>query len=79
MSFDLRAARLNRGRTQRELAAEIGVSRRVLEAAERGDSVPHPANAHKIAQFFGLQVTDLWPRTEDEDDSEADVPGEMVA
>jgi transcriptional regulator with XRE-family HTH domain len=57
---DLRAERLNRGKSVREFAAQLGVTERVLKAAEAG-ATPRPANALKIADFFGLKVTQMWP------------------
>jgi transcriptional regulator with XRE-family HTH domain len=58
--IDLRAERINRGKSQREMADACGVTRRVIQRAERG-SRPDPANALKIAQFLQRQVTDIWP------------------
>lgn len=56
----LRAARLNAGLATRELAEQIGVNRNTIVRAERGEGV-YPATAKKIADYFGVQVTDLWP------------------
>jgi transcriptional regulator with XRE-family HTH domain len=58
--MDLRAERLNRGLTLEEMAERVGVTRRVLQAAEGGQQ-PRPGNALKIADFLGCQVTDVWP------------------
>jgi transcriptional regulator with XRE-family HTH domain len=58
--FSLSAARMNRGHSVRSLAAELGVDARTLMRLERGDRV-HPAKAKKVADFFGVQVTDLMP------------------
>ena len=57
----LRAARLNRGLTLKQAAARMGVSWKTLQRTEAGHSVPFPATALKIADFYGLRVTDLWP------------------
>lgn len=57
---ELRALRLNRGLTLEKAAADIGVTRPVLTRAEAG-RVPHPANALRIASFYGHQVTEIWP------------------
>lgn len=62
-NFDLRRERLNQGLSRAKLAKRIGVTERVLILAETG-STPRPENARKIANFFGFQVTDLWPPEE---------------
>lgn len=58
--FDLMSARLNKGMAQRELADKIGVSREVIRRLELGYGA-HPANAKKVADYFGVQVTDVLP------------------
>lgn len=58
--FDLHAHRLNRGMTQRDLAAECGVSLTVIQRLENGGQAT-PANAKRVADFFGVRVTDLMP------------------
>lgn len=60
MLVDLRSERLNRGLTVAQMAERAGVTKRVLQNAERG-TTPHPANALKIATFLERQVTDIWP------------------
>jgi transcriptional regulator with XRE-family HTH domain len=54
------AERLNRGLTQEDAAREIGIARATLDRAERGESI-QVAKAKRIADFYGVQVTDLWP------------------
>lgn len=56
----LREERLNRGLTQRQLAAECKVSLTVIQRLEAGDAA-HPSNAKKVADYFGCKVTDLMP------------------
>jgi transcriptional regulator with XRE-family HTH domain len=56
----LREERLNRGLTQAGFADAIGVSERVIQAAELG-RVPYPGNARKVAEALGTTVTALWP------------------
>ena len=58
--MNLRAERLNRGLSTRDAAEQIGVSQAVLLRAEEGLGV-RPAHAKRIADFFGVLVTDLWP------------------
>ncbi len=67
--MNLVGARLNKGLTQRQAAASIGINRGTLQAAESGDSV-HPGNAKKIADFYGVKVTDIWPMPEPDADPE---------
>lgn len=56
--FDFKAARLNRGLTQRQLAKECGVSLTVIQRLE-GDGNAFPQNAKKVADYLGVKVTDL--------------------
>lgn len=58
--FDLAAARLNRGLSIKAAAREIGVHEHSLRSVEGGGSA-HPATAKKIADFYGVQVTDFMP------------------
>jgi DNA-binding XRE family transcriptional regulator len=58
--FVLREARLNRGLSRRQAAIEINVAQDTLRKIEVGEPV-HPASAKKIADYFGVQVTDLMP------------------
>ena len=52
--------RLDRGLSQAAIAAEIGIATSVWGRLENGNSVS-PANALKVATFFGRTVTDIWP------------------
>lgn len=60
MTFDLRAARQNRGLTLRQAAAQMDVDFTSLQRAERG-ARPYPSNAKRIADFYEVAVTDIWP------------------
>lgn len=60
-AIDLRAERLNRGLSVAVAAEKMDVSRDTLERAESGEVNPQPANAFKIASFYGYKVTDIWP------------------
>lgn len=55
---DLADARVNRGHTIRSLAAELGIDWRTLARIEEAKPV-HPAKAKKVADYFGVRVTDL--------------------
>ena len=61
MTINLRAERLNKGLSLDQAADEIGVAKHVLLGAETGANTPRPANAFKIAGFYGYKVTDVWP------------------
>ena len=56
----LRAAYLNRGLSRRQFADELGVPEQSIRRLEAGKGI-HPSNAKKVADFLGLQVTDLLP------------------
>lgn len=59
--FDLVGARLNAGLTQRELSERTGVPYPTIQRLEAGLGA-RPSNAKKIADFFGVKVTDLMPQ-----------------
>lgn len=52
--------RLNRGLSQSKIAKEIGISKSAWGRLENGESVG-PRNALKVAEYFDLTVTELWP------------------
>lgn len=56
--IDLTAARLNKGHSIRSLAEELDVHQHAIRRLEAGGSV-HPATAKKVADYFGVKVTDL--------------------
>lgn len=58
--INLTVERLNRGYSINSLAEELGVHRNVITRLEAGESV-HPSNAKKVADYFGVKVTDLMP------------------
>lgn len=58
VAFDLTKARINAGHSVRSLARELDITPNTLSRLESGLSV-HPATAKKIADYFGVQVTDL--------------------
>lgn len=60
--MNLTEERLNRGLSIPALAREVDVAEHVIRHAEKG-GIPTPANALKIATFFGGRVTDFWPAT----------------
>lgn len=58
--LNLKSARLDRGLTAKDCAAEIGIPDYVLRYAEEGGR-PRPAAAKLIADYFGTTVTVQWP------------------
>jgi DNA-binding XRE family transcriptional regulator len=59
-TFNLKAARVNRGLSRKSAAKEIGVAEGTLRTLEEGGTA-HPGSAKKVADFFQVQVTDLMP------------------
>lgn len=60
MSYDVVAARLNLGMTQRALAQKAKVGLSTVQRLEEGKGA-HPRNAKRVADVLGVQVTDLMP------------------
>lgn len=58
--MNLEAERLNMGLSPEEIAEKMGVHSRTLRRAEQGHR-PHPRHMKKIADFYGVKVTDIWP------------------
>jgi transcriptional regulator with XRE-family HTH domain len=65
--MNLRAARLNKGLSSRAAAEEMGVTQSILLRAESGEGV-RPVHAKRIADYYGCQVTDIWPVDDPNDD-----------
>lgn len=60
-TFDLTAARMNRGYSIKSLARELEVHEHSIRRLERGEGGVHPATAKKVADFFEVLVTDVMP------------------
>lgn len=60
-AVNLQKLRLDRGLSVRQAAEQIGVAAGTLAQAETGERQPHPGSALKIAVFYGLAVTEVWP------------------
>jgi ribosome-binding protein aMBF1 (putative translation factor) len=58
--MNLAVERINRGLSIRQLAELLKINAQVIARAEKGEAV-HPANAKKIADYYGCKVTDIWP------------------
>ena len=59
MPITLKAARVNKGFTQREAASLIGVDRGTLKNYEQGKSFPDVPVLRKIEEVYGVEYKDL--------------------
>jgi transcriptional regulator with XRE-family HTH domain len=59
-AMNFKRERLNRGLSQAKFAKAIGIRPSVYGRLELGKSIS-PANALKVAQFFEMEVTELFP------------------
>lgn len=58
--------RKERGMTQQQLAAALGVSRQTIISLENGKYNPSILLAHTIARLFGTQIEDIFRFEEEE-------------
>ena len=58
--------RRERGMTQQQLAAALGVSRQTIISLEGGRYNPSLLLAHAIAQLFGAQIEEIFLFEEDD-------------
>ncbi len=58
--------RKERGMTQQQLAAELGVSRQTIISLESGKYNPSILLAHAIARLFGARIEDIFLFEEEE-------------
>ena len=58
--------RKERGMTQQQLAAALGVSRQTIISLENGKYNPSILLAHDIARLFGTQIEDIFRFEEEE-------------
>ena len=59
MAITLKAARVNRGYTQREAAVLIDVTEDTISNWERGKSFPNVPQLKKIEEVYGVNYNDL--------------------
>lgn len=57
---NLIAARKQSGKTQVQVAEEVGISEIGYRAHERGTRIPNVITANKIARLFGTTAEKLW-------------------
>ena len=62
----LEQKRKERGMTQQQLAAALGVSRQTIISLESGKYNPSILLAHAIARLFGAQIEDIFRFEEEE-------------
>ena len=66
MVAEVREARKRSGITQDELAKAVGVTRQTIISLENGRYTASLGLAHKIAEFFGVKIEDIFIFEEDE-------------
>lgn len=66
MTNNIKVLRAIKNISQEDLAKKIKVSRQTINAMEKGKYVPSTLLALKLAQFFEIQVEEIF-RLEDED------------
>ena len=59
MAMVLKAARINAGKTQQEVADYVGKSKVTIRSYESYKSKPDVEIAKKIAEFYGMSVDDI--------------------
>ena len=59
MPISLRAARVNAGLTQDEVAKAIGKSKNTVVSYEKGRSVPDIETGKALAALYGMSINDI--------------------
>lgn len=59
MSITLKAARINKGLTQKESAKELGISESTLSLYERGICFPDVPVIKKMEKLYGVEYKDI--------------------
>jgi DNA-binding XRE family transcriptional regulator len=59
MKITLRAARVNAGLTQDEVAKEVKKSKNTIVSYEKGRSVPDIETGKALAKLYGMSVDDI--------------------
>ena len=60
MRNDVRALRLEKGLSQAELGADLGVSRQTVNSIETGKYLPSLPLAIALARYFGTYVEEIF-------------------
>jgi transcriptional regulator with XRE-family HTH domain len=66
MSAQVRARRRQGGLLLRDLAAVADITVSHLSLIERGERMPSPPVAKRIADHFGTDIDELWPGYSDD-------------
>lgn len=61
----IKAARLNKGLTQAELAIKCDLATITIRQYENGNRTPRPDQLAKIAISLGIPISELWDKDED--------------
>ena len=69
----LKELRKEKKLTQKELAEEIGISKRTLAYWENGESQIKPEKAEKLANFFGVSIAHLLGYEDNDFKNETDI------
>ncbi|MDU0153962.1 helix-turn-helix transcriptional regulator [Bacillus cabrialesii] len=48
------------GRSQKFIAAKVGISETAFSSLKNGKSIPSLPVAYKIAKLFGVAIEDIW-------------------
>jgi len=59
MKITLKAARVNVGLTQDDVAKEVGKSKNTIVSYEKGKSMPDIETGKALAKLYGVSVDDL--------------------
>lgn len=59
MKITLRAARVNKGLTQKEMAELVGVNNTTILKWEKGETYPDVINIRKIEEVLGVKYDDI--------------------
>lgn len=59
IEITLKALRVNKNLTQKDVASEIGVSKRTLANWENAKTFPDVPNIKKIETFYGVRYDDI--------------------
>lgn len=60
-AIDLRRIRFERGLLLRDVAEAVDISATYLSLIERREVTPRGPIAARIAEFYALQVAEIWP------------------
>ena len=74
----LKELRKEKKLTQKELAEEIGISKRTLAYWENGESQIKPEKAEKLANFFGVSIAHLLGYEDNDFKNETNIKADVL-